>query len=81
MEKNVGGLDRIARVAVGLGLLTYAIASNYAPLAAYLPGWPSTAGWAWLGWLGVIPLATGLASNCPAYSVLGVSTKGKTTAS
>ena len=74
MEKNVGGLDRVARVVVGLVLLAYAIAALYAPLAAYLPGWPSIAEWAWLGWLGFIPLATGLASTCPAYSIFGVST-------
>ncbi|MCX8132480.1 MAG: DUF2892 domain-containing protein [Roseococcus sp.] len=55
---NVGGLDRVLRVAVG-GLL----------ILATLAGWIG----AW-GWIGVLPLATGLLRTCPAYSLFGVST-------
>ena len=28
----------------------------------------------WWGWLGVVPLLTGLAGTCPAYSLLGMNT-------
>ncbi|MFM2300891.1 MAG: hypothetical protein RLZZ84_627 [Pseudomonadota bacterium] len=28
---------------------------------------------AW-GWIGIVPLLTGLAGNCPVYSILGIST-------
>lgn len=56
MKANVGGLDRALRVAAGLALIV---------LAAM-----GTIGW-W-GWLGVIPLATGLFSFCPLYTLLGI---------
>lgn len=58
MKLNVGGLDRFLRIAVGLALIV---------LAAI-----GTIGW-W-GWLGVIPLATGLFRFCPLYSLVGLST-------
>jgi len=29
--------------------------------------------WSWIGWIGVVPLVTGLASRCPAYSIFGIS--------
>jgi Protein of unknown function (DUF2892) len=66
MSRNVGSLDRTLRIAIGVVLLAYAI-----PL-----GFPVT-GWNWVGWIGVIPLLTGLVGTCPLYSMLGVST-GKT---
>ena len=28
----------------------------------------------WWGWIGVVPLLTGLAGTCPAYKLLGMST-------
>jgi hypothetical protein len=55
---NVGGLDRVLRVAVGLLLII-------AALAGWIGAW---------GWIGVLPLATGLLRTCPAYSLLGVNT-------
>ena len=58
MKFNVGGIDRILRIAVGLVLIV---------LAAL-----GTIGW-W-GWLGVIPLATGLLRTCPVYSLTGLNT-------
>lgn len=58
MKLNVGGLDRFLRIAVGLALIV---------LAAI-----GTIGW-W-GWLGVIPLATGLFRFCPLYSLVGLKT-------
>jgi len=63
MNKNVGSLDRILRIVVGLVLIAYAI-----PL-----GFPQT-GWNWVGWIGLIPIATAFLGICPAYSLLGVST-------
>jgi len=60
---NVGLIDRIARVAVGLLLIAYAI-----PV-----GFPET-GWNWVGWIGVIPLLTAIFGYCPAYTLLGITT-------
>jgi hypothetical protein len=58
MKLNVGGIDRILRIVVGLALIALA--------ATGMVGW-------W-GWLGVIPLGTGLLRFCPAYTLLGMST-------
>jgi len=63
MSKNVGGIDRVLRIVIGLGLLWYAL---FAPATGYN----------WIGWLGVIPLLTALAGNCPLYSIIGVNTCG-----
>lgn len=57
-QTNEGTLDRAARVLLGLGLLSLTVVG------------PQT----WLGLLGLLPLATGLAGTCPAYTLLGVST-------
>lgn len=61
MNTNVGSIDRIVRIVIGLALLWYAI---FAPAT----------GWNWVGWLGVIPLVTALVGVCPLYSLLGVNT-------
>ncbi|MBI5331553.1 MAG: DUF2892 domain-containing protein [Betaproteobacteria bacterium] len=58
MSANVGGIDRILRILVGLALIAW---------AAVLGG-PV---WAWIG---VVPLATGLIKFCPLYPILGMST-------
>lgn len=58
MKANVGGVDRILRVLVGLGLIG-------AAATGVIGAW---------GWLGVVPLATGLFRFCPAYTLLGVKT-------
>ena len=58
MKINVGGIDRILRILVGVVLVALA--------ATDLVGW-------W-GWLGVLPLATGLFRFCPAYPLLGINT-------
>jgi Inner membrane protein YgaP-like, transmembrane domain len=63
MRPNVGMLDRIARVIIGLLLVAYAI-----PI-----GFPST-GWNWVGWIGIVPLLTAIVGVCPAYGLLGIST-------
>lgn len=61
MKSNVGGIDKGLRIVAGLGLIG-------ATAAGLLPVW---------GWIGVVPLATGLIGWCPAYPLLGVSTCSK----
>lgn len=58
MKNNVGGLDKILRIVAGLGLIG-------ATAAGLLPVW---------GYIGIVPLATGLMGWCPAYSLLGIKT-------
>ncbi|MCA1769359.1 MAG: DUF2892 domain-containing protein [Halomonas sp.] len=58
MKSNVGGVDKIARIVVGAVLIGLA-------LTGVIGVW---------GWIGVVPLATGLFNFCPAYSLLGVNT-------
>jgi hypothetical protein len=58
MKLNVGGIDRILRILVGLGLVAW---------AAVLGG-PV---WAWIG---IVPLATGAIGFCPIYPILGMNT-------
>lgn len=58
MKVNVGGLDRILRIVLGLALIVMAITGTIG---------------AW-GWIGVVPLATGLLKTCPVYSLLGMNT-------
>ncbi len=61
MTTNVGAIDRVIRVIIGLGLLYFAL-------------FAAPTGYNWIGWIGVIPLVTALIGNCPLYSMLGVST-------
>lgn len=58
MVANVGGIDRIVRIAVGAGLIV-------AAATGYIGEW---------GWIGVVPLATGLFRVCPAYLPFGIRT-------
>jgi hypothetical protein len=58
MTKNVGGIDRILRIVVGLALII-------ATLMGVLPVW---------GWIGVVPLVTGIFSFCPLYPLIGIKT-------
>ena len=58
MNANVGNIDRAIRILLGLGLIT-------ATLAGAIGVW---------GWLGVIPLATGIFRFCPAYLPFGIRT-------
>ena len=63
MAVNMGLIDRMARFAIGLVLVAYAIPIGFA-----------ATGWNWVGWIGVIPLATAIFGVCPMYSAIGVST-------
>ena len=60
MKANVGSIDRILRIAVGIALLA---------LLFILPGNAR-----WWGLIGLLPLASGLFSFCPAYTLLGINT-------
>jgi hypothetical protein len=57
---NVGILDRVIRIIIGVLLVAYAI-----PF-----GFPDT-GWNWVGWIGIVPIITAVLGYCPAYGVLG----------
>ncbi|MFO1372261.1 MAG: DUF2892 domain-containing protein [Candidatus Competibacteraceae bacterium] len=58
MGKNVGSVDRIARILLGLILLALVFVGPQTP---------------W-GWIGLVPLLTGLISWCPLYTLLGFNT-------
>jgi hypothetical protein len=58
MTKNEGTVDRALRVVVGLALLALVFVGPQTP---------------W-GWVGLVPLLTGLVGVCPAYSLLGIRT-------
>ncbi|MCA3248511.1 MAG: DUF2892 domain-containing protein [Azospirillum sp.] len=74
MERNIGTVDVVIRLIVGAVMLAYALGGLISGLDGYLPGAEGIGAWHWLGWLGVVPIATALAGNCPAYKILGIST-------
>lgn len=63
MVCNVGIAERVVRIVVGFLLIAYAV-----------PIWFAPSGWNSIGWIGVIPLVTGIVGTCPLYRLLGVST-------
>lgn len=58
MKVNMASWDRAARVVLGLILIVL--------------GLTGTIG-LW-GWIGVVPVLTGLVGSCPLYSILGIKT-------
>jgi hypothetical protein len=58
MKTNVGGFDKIARIGAGVVLVGLAATGTVG---------------VW-GWIGLVPLATGLMGWCPAYNLLGMNT-------
>ncbi len=64
MKPNIGNTDRALRIALGLAMLTFALGFAF-----------PNSGWNWLGWIGVVPILTALIRVCPAYSLIGFSTK------
>ncbi len=56
--RNVGTIDRVARIVLGLVLIALVFVGPQTP---------------W-GWIGVIPLGTALVGRCPAYRLLGLRT-------
>ena len=61
MSTNVGMIDRIVRVVAGVLLVVLALDGRIGP---------------W-GWVGLVPLLTGLVGVCPLYGALGLSTKAR----
>ena len=58
MKFNVGGVDRILRIVLGLALIALAATGNVV----------------WWGWLVVVPLLTGVVRFCPLYPLVGMNT-------
>ena len=57
MKSNVGGIDRILRIVIGLLLIALTLTGTIG---------------VW-GWIGVVPVLTGAFSLCPLYTLLGFS--------
>lgn len=60
MQINVGPLDRVIRLLVGLVVLSFVLTGESAAR--------------WLGLIGLAPLATAMAASCPVYALLGAAT-------
>lgn len=60
MKANVGSVDRVLRVILGLALLS-------------MLGWAPEP-WKYVGLIGLVPLGTALVSFCPVYALFGMST-------
>jgi hypothetical protein len=60
MNANVGTIDRVLRVVVGIVLIALAVTGQIG----------------YWGYIGVVPLFTGLFRFCPLYRVLGLNTCG-----
>jgi len=58
MNCNVGSVDRIVRIILGVVLISLVFIGPQTP---------------W-GWIGVVPLVTALVGWCPLYSMLGMKT-------
>lgn len=58
--KNVGNVDKVIRIILGLVLIALVFVGPQTP---------------W-GWIGIIPLATGLIGFCPLYTIFGINTCG-----
>jgi hypothetical protein len=55
MAMNVGAMDRVLRISTGAALVTAAALGFISPI----------------GYVGLIPLLTGLVGYCPAYRLFG----------
>jgi hypothetical protein len=58
LPTNVGPADRVVRVLLGITLLALSVVGPKSP---------------W-GYIGILPLLTGLFGSCPFYSLIGMST-------
>jgi len=61
MSRNVGRTDQLLRIILGLALIALAFVGPKSPL----------------GWLGLIPLLTGVLGVCPVYALFGISSCGR----
>jgi Protein of unknown function (DUF2892) len=64
MSRNVGSVDRVIRIVIGVALIAFAARI----------GFPDS-GWNWVGWIGVVPVLTAAFGTCPLYSAIGLSTR------
>ncbi len=62
MRANEGTVDRILRLVIGIVLVSLVFVGPQTPL----------------GWIGILPIVTGLAGYCPMYRVIGVNTAKRT---
>ena len=60
MKKNVGTIDKVLRVVLGLVLLAYVVLGS--------------GSLRFIGLVGIVPLLTALVGYCPLYSLFGLST-------
>jgi hypothetical protein len=64
IKKNVGGVDQVLRIIVGSILLSLVSLAFVGPQTT----------WAYLGFIGLIPLITGIIGYCPTYELVGINT-------
>ncbi len=62
MTSNVGGIDPVLRIAVGVALVLFALLG------------PADLTWKWVAYIGIVPILTGLIGRCPAYRLFGLTT-------
>lgn len=58
---NVGNIDRLLRIVLGIALIGLAVAGTIG---------------IW-GYIGIVPLVTGIVARCPLYSVFGIRTTSR----
>jgi hypothetical protein len=56
MKNNVGTIDKVLRIIIGLALISLVFVGPQTP---------------W-GWIGIIPLVTALLGWCPLYTIVGI---------
>lgn len=61
MKLNMGTIDKVVRIIAGLALVALTLSGTIG---------------VW-GWIGIIPLATGVAGYCPLYQIIGMDTGSK----
>lgn len=62
LKTNVGTIDRVLRIVVGVALLAWFFVDQ------------GTGFWHYAKLIGIVPILTAAVSTCPLYSVLGMST-------
>jgi hydrogenase/urease accessory protein HupE len=65
-EKNVGMIDRVVRIIIGIVLIGIVVMNMVASPWSYV-----------VALIGIIALATGVFGTCALYSLLGMTTLGK----
>ncbi len=60
MKKNMGAVQRAIWVVAGLALIAWALLGK--------------GDYSWIGWIGIVPLATGAVGWCAINAILGINT-------